>query len=926
MASWEEFSYRILESKKLDPVGKEDGDVNNDGKKDESDNYLMKKRAAVGAAIESDKKKKSMRPGSPIAQALKADKILMDLHKEGLDPVGKEDEDIDNDGDSDKTDSYLLNRRKVRSKIIAPKERLKTDRDMFNIPKSEQESAKERLLAKAKAKRMKEEVEVIDEDSRRMSNKQRTQRVRDNIKTFKNSKIEYTPPNNWDPDANRGQGEVLTRKQIEKKRRKSLRQEEVEVVDESGYFPTPESQRKDYEKHKPNLSTGELPGRHKPVKRKPDGSLQKNSFEPEGEQLDERSVRMSRMVDRYLGRDKRKAKERKDNVQSIRKGREEIASSIARLAHSGDLPASVVRQAEKVGVRPDHFRGAAKTALKKEEVELLDEMPYQVMGYDKEGKKEKKVGKPVKSKKYADARAAELEDTHKKTGGKYRSQYVEEVENIEEKSLSRAQQRFMGMVYAAKKGETPASPEVAKAASGMSKKDAKDFAKTKHEGLPEKKETKEEVSLVDKILAEASDARLMAQKARREGKNKIQASRMRTAKVSVAANQMMRDEDDRKEKAKEDIKRGKSAKTGAERAEAIRGATRVKAAKIIQQTEREKREEKVRARKERKIEKQDAQKQKEKAQAQKRAQKEQESVEKSKAKEIERQKKEKQQRRKELVGDIKQAWSSKTNVGSGRKDTEDVSAAVSNVGNIARGIGGTAKAGIKYAWKKRQARKEADERNKEVKDTKKENYEFSNWREEFLYEIDQPQAKEKIIDVTKKKNKVEVNPNMGEEKVNEAAPLAAAIPLIARAVGGAAARGIAARGAGMAAKGALRKKAVDFAAKKGGEMTTDMVQKKLSKKFRNEKDGDEQEYYDEGAAWTKKSGKSESGGLNEKGRRSYERENPGSDLKAPSKKVGNPRRASFCARMSGMKAKLTSKKTANDPDSRINKSLRAWNC
>ena len=82
----------------------------------------------------------------------------------------------------------------------------------------------------------------------------------------------------------------------------------------------------------------------------------------------------------------------------------------------------------------------------------------------------------------------------------------------------------------------------------------------------------------------------------------------------------------------------------------------------------------------------------------------------------------------------------------------------------------------------------------------------------------------------------------------------------------------------------------------------------------------------EGAAWTKKAGKSESGGLNEKGRKSYERENPGSDLKAPSKKVGNKRRASFCARMKGMKKKLTSAKTANDPDSRINKSLRAWNC
>jgi hypothetical protein len=83
---------------------------------------------------------------------------------------------------------------------------------------------------------------------------------------------------------------------------------------------------------------------------------------------------------------------------------------------------------------------------------------------------------------------------------------------------------------------------------------------------------------------------------------------------------------------------------------------------------------------------------------------------------------------------------------------------------------------------------------------------------------------------------------------------------------------------------------------------------------------------EEGAAWTRKAGQNKNGGLNEKGRKSYERANPGSDLKAPSKKVGNPRRASFCARMKGLKSKLTSKKTARDPDSRVNKSLRAWNC
>ena len=89
------------------------------------------------------------------------------------------------------------------------------------------------------------------------------------------------------------------------------------------------------------------------------------------------------------------------------------------------------------------------------------------------------------------------------------------------------------------------------------------------------------------------------------------------------------------------------------------------------------------------------------------------------------------------------------------------------------------------------------------------------------------------------------------------------------------------------------------------------------------------------AAWQRKEGKNPSGGLNAKGVASYRRENPGSKLKTavttkPSKldpdSKDAKRRKSFCARMSGMKKKLTSSKTANDPNSRINKSLRKWNC
>lgn len=57
---------------------------------------------------------------------------------------------------------------------------------------------------------------------------------------------------------------------------------------------------------------------------------------------------------------------------------------------------------------------------------------------------------------------------------------------IVEKAMSKAQQRFMGMVYAAKKGEPAASPEVAKSSKEITKKEAKKFASTKHKGLPEK--------------------------------------------------------------------------------------------------------------------------------------------------------------------------------------------------------------------------------------------------------------------------------------------------------------------------------------------------------------------------------------------------------------------------------------------------------
>lgn len=75
------------------------------------------------------------------------------------------------------------------------------------------------------------------------------------------------------------------------------------------------------------------------------------------------------------------------------------------------------------------------------------------------------------------------------------------------------------------------------------------------------------------------------------------------------------------------------------------------------------------------------------------------------------------------------------------------------------------------------------------------------------------------------------------------------------------------------------------------------------------------------AAWTKKAGKNAKGGLNEKGRKSYEAENPGSNLKAPVKSGDNPRRASFLARMGNMPG---AEKKPNGEPTRLLLSLNAW--
>ena len=108
--------------------------------------------------------------------------------------------------------------------------------------------------------------------------------------------------------------------------------------------------------------------------------------------------------------------------------------------------------------------------------------------------------------------------------------------------------------------------------------------------------------------------------------------------------------------------------------------------------------------------------------------------------------------------------------------------------------------------------------------------------------------------------------------------------------------------------------------KKGGKMVPNCVKEEYSN-WREELSED----------WQKVNRQDKTDGLSQKAVDAYRRENPGSKLqtavteKKPKGKRAK-RRANFCRRMKGMKSKLTSAETARDPDSRINKALRRWNC
>ncbi len=171
-----------LVSEKLDPVGKEDGDVNNDGKKDSSDKYLMNRRKTIAKKLMQQKTADHDRKRSGLqAEEVEVEEGYKEIDREKRVKMYRKAGNAAREGDSKTMNKYVsaINKHSdnrgiqyptgekkqtsvAKKKADLKKEGygmgevdkpLKTDRNMFNIPKADQEAAKKRLLAKAQAKR-----------------------------------------------------------------------------------------------------------------------------------------------------------------------------------------------------------------------------------------------------------------------------------------------------------------------------------------------------------------------------------------------------------------------------------------------------------------------------------------------------------------------------------------------------------------------------------------------------------------------------------------------------------------------------------------------------------------------------------------------------------------------------------------------------
>lgn len=351
-------------------------------------------------------------------------------YKEALDPVGQEDADIDNDGDTDKSDKYLHNRRKVVGKAISKKK----VKEGFSNWRNDLAEVMDDIEA---AKKVEEKKNIKNKITINPT-------IKDSVENLGGTLLEIVELDELDYIVENVYTELLDDGYDEDEIEEALEYALTEAKVTFGH-DTPTTEKK---------KQGLL------------GTAKK-----------------------YLSNLKKSAK------QAVATGARKVAKGalgVARKMEGGDTSPSPAQTKPRSA---STYRGAG--AGTKERVSSgsytpptqKKAKPAQPVSDPWEGSastpktKAKPATKPApkaKAKPAPKRKKSKLDDLI----GSIQNEQMQ----IDEKALSKAQQRFMGMVYATKSGEMKApSPEVASAAAGMTTKQAKDFAKTKHKGLPEKK-------------------------------------------------------------------------------------------------------------------------------------------------------------------------------------------------------------------------------------------------------------------------------------------------------------------------------------------------------------------------------------------------------------------------------------------------------
>ena len=438
---------------KLDPVGKEDGDVNNDGKKDKTDKYLMKRRKAIGKAISSRNEEVEAvaeGDGDPcwdshkqVGMKKKGGKMVPNCVPKEESEVPSKDlkgavkkatkrVDADVDGDVDKDDAkekgfgaYVPSadgKKKVKTKVKTEgfyswrDSLIEVADELDNSKKIKEKKIKNKIVINPPMKEESEEDGVVILESQEFSG------VFDDVLS-----VDYY--------------------HLSEELMESVLHEFYEEIVAEGY---------------------DLLEVRKAIV---------ESINIEMTLLDEAKV--------TVGHDSKDLKKSKmDRMKSFvkksyQKGKDAYNSETGQRVRKG-VKKGLFRVAKRVSKAADNI--ADRLVKEEDQAKKKPDSATQQSLANKE--------KMMKKQQMLDKQRIQMQKQGKLPAG-HAYEEVQKEEKLNEKAVSRAQQKFMGMVRAAQKGEMEnPSPEVSKVAASMKKKDVKDFASTKHKGLPAKKEDK----------------------------------------------------------------------------------------------------------------------------------------------------------------------------------------------------------------------------------------------------------------------------------------------------------------------------------------------------------------------------------------------------------------------------------------------------